>query len=114
MKTIFSFVFILFISSVLTAQDNKIVQAEISVSGICNMCKERIETAVKISEVRFAKWDKHQKSLKVAFLSPAVTLDSLEKRIAAVGHDTDNFKAATEVYSTLPKCCRYRDGLKTH
>jgi Cu(I)/Ag(I) efflux system membrane fusion protein len=77
------------------------------------MCKTRIEKAVKISEVKFAKWDKKSKMLNVAFES-TITADSLQKRIAAVGHDTEQFKADKEVYKNLPGCCLYRDKPTTH
>ncbi len=113
MKAITLFVFT-FLFSILFAQDNKVVQAEFSVSGICGMCKSRIEKALKIEEVRYVKWDKNSKILKTAFLYPAVTADSLQKRIAAVGHDTENHKAPNDIYKNLPGCCLYRDGVKTH
>lgn len=113
MKAIIAFIFIT-LTAVAFAQDNKVVQAEFTVEGICNMCKSRIENALKIDEVRYVKWDKHSKILKTAFLYPAVSADSLQKRIAAVGHDTENHKAPKDVYKNLPGCCLYRDGVKTH
>ncbi|NUN70329.1 MAG: ATPase [Bacteroidetes bacterium] len=84
------------------------------VSGNCGMCKTRIEKAMKIPEVKFAKWDKKSKMLKVAYLADAVTVDSLQKRISSVGHDTEKFTAETSVYENLPGCCLYRDGVSDH
>lgn len=99
--------------SSITAQEEKVTETEFKVFGNCGMCKTRIEKAVKIDGVKYAKWNKNTKMLKVAFESPA-TLDSLQKRVAEVGHDTEKYKANDEVYANLPKCCLYRDNAKTH
>jgi hypothetical protein len=104
----------LFISvSSVMAQETKIVESEFKVFGNCGMCKTRIEKAVKIKEVKYAKWNKDTKMLKAAFDS-SIPVDSLQKRIAEAGHDTEKFKAKDEVYAALPKCCLYRDNPKTH
>ena len=79
------FALIISLSSFLVSQENIVKQAEIKVSGNCSSCKSRIEKALKIKEVKSAKWDKKTKMLSVAYLSPAITLDSLQKRIAAAG-----------------------------
>jgi len=99
--------------SSLTAQDSTIVNKEFKVEGNCNQCKTRIEKAVKIGEVKYAKWNKSTKILKVAFEN-TITVDSLQRRIAEVGHDTEKFKAINETYSELPNCCLYRGSSKTH
>jgi mercuric ion binding protein len=104
----------IFVNVVLFAQDNKISEAEFKVFGNCGMCKARIEKILKIKEVKLAKWDKNTKIAKVAFLSSKITLDSLQQRIAAVGHDTEKYKAPDSVYANLPNCCLYRDGGNTH
>lgn len=104
----------LFISvSSVMAQEKEIVESEFKVFGNCSMCKTRIEKAVKIKEVKYAKWNKDTKMLKVAFDS-SIAVDSLQKRIAEAGHDTEKFKAKDDVYAALPKCCLYRDNPKTH
>ncbi len=102
-----------FLSTLIVAQDSKVVETEFKVFGNCNMCKNRIEKALKIDEVKFAKWNKNTKMLKVAF-EPTITVDSLQQILAAVGHDTEKFKAKNEVYKALPKCCLYRDNNNTH
>ena len=106
-----SLVAFLLISTI--AQEAKVIQTEIEVKGNCNMCKKRIENAVSIDEVKFAKWNKETKKLKLAFVS-TITLDSLQSRIAVAGHDSEKFKAADSVYASLPKCCLYRDNASTH
>lgn len=114
MKKLIIAVFVLFlISPVLTQDKPTIIETEIKVLGNCNMCKKRIEKAVEIKEVKYKKWNKSTKMLKLAFES-TITLDSLQKRIAAVGHDNDKFKADNEVYKNLPECCLYRDNPNTH
>ena len=114
MKQLFSFIVVILLVSVFSyAQDKKVIETEFKVYGNCNMCKKRIEKAVKIDEVKFARWNKNTKILKVAFNS-SITADSLQNRIAAVGHDTEKIKADAKVYKELPKCCLYRDNNKTH
>jgi hypothetical protein len=115
MKKLISLIIVLlFVSLHIQAQESKVVEAEFKVEGVCGMCKTRIEKAVKIKEVKFAKWDKTTKILKVAYITPKITVDSLMQRIAAIGHDTDKFKADDAVYAKLPKCCLYRDNPTTH
>ena len=108
------FALIISLSSFLVSQENVVKQAEIKVSGNCSSCKNRIEKALRIKEVKSARWDKKNKVLSVAYLSPAITVDSLQKRIAAVGHDTEKYLAADSVYNELPSCCLYRTGEKSH
>jgi hypothetical protein len=115
MKTkLFLFAFIISLSSFLIAQENTVKEAEFKVFGNCASCKIRIEKALKIKEVKSARWNKQNKMLSVSYLSPAITIDSLQKRIAAVGHDTEKYRAPDSVYSELPVCCLYRDKTALH
>lgn len=95
------------------AQDSKTIETTFKVFGNCDQCKTRIEKTVKIDEVKYAKWNKSTKMLKVVFEN-TITADSLQKRLAEVGHDTEKYKAKDETYSALPKCCLYRDNKNTH
>lgn len=104
----------LFAAPLLPAQDNSPVEARFKVYGNCGMCTKRIEKAVTISEVKYAKWNKSTKMLTVAYLPGSITLDSLQQRVAAVGHDTERFRAPDTVYEALPSCCLYRSGRNTH
>jgi hypothetical protein len=99
-------------STIVFAQE--VTETEFRVAGNCGQCKTRIEKTVTIKGVRFARWNKSSKMLKVAFVTNAVTVDSLQRRLAAVGHDTDAYKAPDTVYSALPACCLYRDNANTH
>lgn len=80
----------------------------IKVSGLCDMCKSRIEKAVKIDGVVRAAWDLKTKGLTIVFNPSKVKIADLEKRVAAVGHDTPLYKASDKVYNALPSCCKYR------
>jgi mercuric ion binding protein len=107
-------VLLISLSTMLSAQENIIKKASIKVFGNCGLCKARIENALNIKEVKSVAWNKKTKMLSVAYLSPAITTDSLQQRIAAVGHDTEKFKAPDAVYNTLDECCQYRDGSTAH
>lgn len=89
-------------------------ETEFKVPGNCGMCKTRIEKTMKIPAVKFAKWDKKSKMLKIAYLPEKITLDSLQHLLASVGHDAGAYKAADAVYESLPACCLYRGADNTH
>jgi hypothetical protein len=78
------------------------------------MCKTRIEKAVNITEVKYRKWSKATQMLTVAYLRDRITLDSLQQRVAAGGHDTERFKAPDSVYASLLECCLYRKVQSEH
>lgn len=80
----------------------------IKVSGNCGMCKSRIEKAAKIEGVSKAEWSDETKLLTLVYDPSKVKSDDVQKKIAAVGHDTPKFKADNKVYSKLPGCCKYR------
>ncbi len=80
-----------------------------NVSGNCDMCKERIETAAKsVKGVSSATWDDKTKQIHVEFNDKETDLDTIQKAIAMAGHDTEKFKADNETYESLPDCCKYR------
>ena len=87
----------------------KIEHQTIKVSGNCEMCKDRIETAAKsVSGVSSAEWSMDTKMLHVQFDGTKTNSDAIEKAIAKVGHDTEKYKASDDVYKALPECCLYR------
>ena len=84
--------------------------AMIKVQGSCGMCKDRIEkTAKAVSGVSSAQWDLETKELHLNFDGSKTSIDAISKAIAKVGHDTDKYKAALDVYDALPGCCKYRE-----
>ncbi|HEY3371244.1 MAG TPA: efflux RND transporter periplasmic adaptor subunit [Prolixibacteraceae bacterium] len=81
----------------------------IKVSGNCEQCKERIETAAKsIAGVTLADWSSETKMLQVEFDGTKTNSDVIQKTIAKVGHDTEKYKASDTAYKDLPECCLYR------
>lgn len=100
-------IFFTFLSTGISQSENFIKQT-VKVSGTCEMCKSTIEKAAKsINGVKFAKWNPSTKVLKVKFAEGSTDLDEIEQAIAAVGYDTEKFKATDEVYQSLHHCCQY-------
>ena len=82
---------------------------QFKVSGNCEMCKDRIETAAKsVSGLSTADWSSETKMLHVQFDGAKTNSDVIQKAIAKVGHDTEKYKAPDDVYKELPECCLYR------
>jgi membrane-bound lytic murein transglycosylase B len=78
------------------------------VKGNCEMCKSRIEKAAKVNGVGKAIWDQKTKDLSLVYYPSVVTVDAVQKKIAAAGHDTEKFRADDKAYNALPACCHYR------
>jgi hypothetical protein len=102
------------LSAPVWAQDPEVRESSFAVKGNCGQCKTRIEKSVKIPGVNYAKWATKKQVLSVAFLSPPLSADSLERRVAAAGHDTEKYSAPDSVYKALPDCCLYRDAHDVH
>ena len=79
------------------------------VNGLCEMCQDRIQNALKHKGVRQATWDIPTREVEVVYDPAVITLDKLHKWIADVGHDTKLRKAKNITYQSLPDCCRYRE-----
>ncbi|MBS1744014.1 MAG: TonB-dependent receptor [Bacteroidetes bacterium] len=79
------------------------------VHGACVQCKKRIEDAAKGKGVKAAVWDIESKLLSLTYNTSQTTIDKIENRIVAVGHDIGDKKAKTNVYNELPSCCHYRE-----
>ena len=84
--------------------------AMLNVKGNCEMCKERIEKAAKgVEGVSFANWEIDKKVLHLNYDPDKTSPDAVAQAVAAVGHDTDKYKADQATYDALPSCCKYRD-----
>ena len=91
------------------AESETLQHSMFGVSGNCEMCKERIETAAKsVSGVSSADWKASDKMLHVRFDALKTSTDAVQKAIAKVGYDTEKYKASDAVYKELPACCLYR------
>ena len=83
--------------------------AMMTVQGLCEMCKDRIEkTAMSVKGVSSASWDGTTKQLHLNFDPQQTDLDKISQAVAKAGHDTDKHKADQKVYDALPACCKYR------
>lgn len=105
MKIFLSILIIIFASSNLFAQAIK--EESIKVSGNCGSCKKKIEKAATAAGARFASWDKTTKILAVKYDETKTSNKKIQETIAAVGYDTQDVKASTEVYNKLDECCQY-------
>tara|TARA_B100000508_G_scaffold55003_3_gene42642 strand:- start:3784 stop:4152 length:369 start_codon:yes stop_codon:yes gene_type:complete len=78
------------------------------VYGNCGMCEETIEGALKdVEGIEKGDWDKETKTIEVVYDNEHMTLDDIKKKIAAVGYDTEEFRADPGTYEDLPMCCHY-------
>lgn len=79
----------------------------IKVWGECETCQASIEKASKVDGVSKANWDKTTKLLTLVYDPSKVKSDDIQKKIAAVGYDTEKYKAEDKVYAKLNACCKY-------
>ena len=79
----------------------------IAVAGECGMCKNRIQKTLKMDGITTAVWDTESKLLSVTYDPSVISNDEIQKKIAAVGHDTPKYTAPDDVYNKLPGCCKY-------
>ena len=95
------------------SQTEKSLSKDTSISfkvfGACIQCKNRIEAAVKGKGVKSASWGIDSKILNLTYNPSQTSLDKIQNRIVAVGHDLENKKAKGVVYNELPSCCHYRE-----
>lgn len=115
-KLLLSILMALFVSLNLSAreQDTKSKTETLKVLGNCDMCKSRIEKAAKTEDgVANASWDSKTRLLTLNYDPSKTNADSVAKKVAAAGYDTDKFKAGDKAYNALPACCRYDRTGKT-
>ena len=101
---LFLLVFGLFSSVDISAQATKI---SFEVAGKCDMCKDRIESALDVKGVRMAYWSIDTKICKVTYNPSKITEKEIYKILAEAGHDTPACKAPDKAYNGLHHCCRY-------
>ena len=77
------------------------------VFGNCGMCKNRIQTALKVKGISQADWDVESKMLTVSYDPKVITLDEIHKKNAAVGHETEKVMTDDKTYKNLMGCCQY-------
>ncbi|MDR2498892.1 MAG: efflux RND transporter periplasmic adaptor subunit [Tannerellaceae bacterium] len=83
--------------------------AMLSVGGLCEMCKDRIESIARSQRgVSSAVWDMQSRKLELRISGQGSEMDAIAKALAHAGHDNDLYRADDAVYSALPECCHYR------
>lgn len=94
-----------FLSVSLWAQENK--TTTFKVKGVCGMCKKKIEAAAKQPGVAKAEWNKTTQVMTLVYDPAKINTDDIQKKIAAVGYDTEKYKADDKAYGELDECCQY-------
>jgi len=84
-----------------------IATSTFKVWGNCGMCEKTIEGSLKVDGVKSSDWNRDTKIIKVTYDPKVITLDQIQKNIAAVGYDNDKYKADDETYNNLHGCCKY-------
>lgn len=93
-----------------TAQNTNLANAKsasFKVWGNCGMCEKTIEKSLKVDGVGKADWDKDTKIIVVQYDSTKITLDQIQRNIAAVGYDNEGYRGDDQAYAGLPECCQY-------
>lgn len=113
MKTLIVMIFFLFGGlNVLGQKDKRASRdttASFKVFGVCEQCKNRIETALKLKGIESAFWNIDTKILTVSYDQSKLSFEKINSRLTSVGHDTYYKKAKDLLYYSLPKCCYYRE-----
>ncbi len=81
--------------------------ATFKVWGNCDMCQETIEGSLKVDGVSKANWNTDSKIISVSYDEKKISLDQIQKDIAASGYDTEKYKGDDRAYKDLPECCQY-------
>ncbi len=97
------------------AQSKKNTELTFKTTGVCEMCKERIESAaLRTTGVKFAEWSQEEQSLKVVYNAKKVSDKEVMQAVSMAGHDTELIEADSAAYQKLPGCCKYKDGIESH
>ena len=108
-KVVFSVFFISFsLLSFAQESPSENEKNSIEVLGNCAMCKKRIEKAAfSVKGVKYASWDNSSGQLRLIYNGLKTDIGTIEKQIAAAGHDTEHHNASKDIYDQLPACCQY-------
>lgn len=103
-KLFFTFLLVAFTTTFSFAQAKK---ETIKVWGNCGMCQQRIEGAAKKAGATSASWDSDNLQLVVEYDANETNNTKIQKAIAKVGYDTQDFTGDDKAYSKLHGCCKY-------
>lgn len=84
------------------------------VYGLCDDCKNRIETAAMDAKgVKKAEWDIQSNTL-VLIGSAKMTKENVAAAVAKAGYKSEVCEADPLAYQKLPACCQYDSGIEKH
>lgn len=83
------------------------------VQGNCEMCAERIETALSAAGIKKPIWNSETKILQADLSQTSLSLQEVASIVALAGHDNELVKASDEAYNNLPDCCKYDRTVKS-
>ena len=95
------------VSFTASAQKKNIKTETFKVYGTCIQCKNRIEKTLDDLGTYKANWSIETKMLTVSYDSTKLSKTKISKKLAGVGHDTEEFQTDEKTYNSLPKCCYY-------
>lgn len=107
LRFIFIAIFAMVTTHLFAQESTKQKTDTIKVYGECGMCKSRVQKTLELDGISAAKWDTETTLLTVSYNPSQISNDDIQKKITAVGHDTEKFTADTWVYNKLPGCCHY-------
>ena len=108
MKTKIILALCCFVFSIASAFAQDKTTETIKVYGNCEMCKEKIEGALKKQDGVISKrWDQATLMLTVTFDPVKITINQIGEKIAAVGYDNQYATATDASYNQLHPCCKY-------
>ena len=115
-KTLFAMLFAFATIQSANAQSDKtqrtigIKTQNIKESGTCSMDERRIETAAySVDGIKSANWNEYTQVLTLTYsVFRKDAADNVQKKITAVGNDTEKYRANGTVYQALPVCCHYQ------
>jgi copper chaperone CopZ len=90
-----------------TAQVKNAKTETVKVYGNCGMCKKTIEKAANEKGVTQAVWDVKSNMLTMTYDAKKTNSETILKKVAKAGYDSDLFRANNETYDNLHGCCQY-------
>lgn len=99
---------VILISIIAFVSPEKTTVEKYTVSGVCGMCKKKIETAAIAAGAMQAVYNPDNNILKVKYQSSVTSKEKILKAVADTGYDNELYKATDEAYQSLHSCCKYR------
>jgi Protein of unknown function (DUF3347) len=79
----------------------------IKIYGNCEICKNAIEKAGNVKKITKVDWNEETKMASITYNPKLTNRNTILKRIALSGYDSDLYLAPDLAYSKLASCCKY-------